>query len=174
MKAIGTAICMLVLLGYYPAMATPFVLTLQSAKATCSNIDFINKLDVKIGTDGPLTTLNVKYDIVKEIPQDAMCKTDFFKKEGDEYKKLPLSLIPENCCKVFENDIYKKSMEKQNVPKQCPLKEGSYSLENYTLNTDKWSEDVERGEYKAQFTMAQPSGECLYGQETEWKIADKV
>lgn len=65
-------------------------------------------------------------------------------------------------------------MSQNNLINIFLLLQGSYSLENYTLNTDKWSEDVERGEYKAQFTMAQPSGECLYGQETEWKIADKV
>jgi hypothetical protein len=53
-------------------LQTPFVLTLQSAKAICSNADFINKLELKTGIDGPLTTLNVKYDIVKEIPQDAV------------------------------------------------------------------------------------------------------
>jgi hypothetical protein len=50
-------------------------LTLQSAKATCSHADFINVKEIKIGTDGPQTTLNVKYDIVKEIPQDAIVST---------------------------------------------------------------------------------------------------
>jgi hypothetical protein len=48
------------------------------------------------------------------------------KKEGDEYRKLPFSIMPENCCKIlFENDIFKKAMENQNVPKECPLKEVS-------------------------------------------------
>lgn len=51
--------------------------------------------------------------------------------------------------------------------------QGSYSVENYTMNADKWSENVQPGEFRAQFMMTQPSGQCLYGQETDWKITDK-
>jgi len=59
-------------LFYHFFLQTPFVLTLEGAKATCSNEDFIKNVEVKVGTDGPLATLNIKYDIVKEIPQDAI------------------------------------------------------------------------------------------------------
>jgi hypothetical protein len=46
-------------------------------------------------------------------------------------------------------------------------------LENYNVNTGKLPESVQHGEYKALFMMTLTSGECVYGQETEWKIADK-
>jgi hypothetical protein len=51
---------------------------------------------------------------------------EFFKKEGGEYKKMPVDIPADTCCKmVFENEAYKKSMENQNVPKSCPVKEVS-------------------------------------------------
>jgi hypothetical protein len=67
-------VCMYVILHLFIpfSLQTPFVLTLQSAKTICSSADFINNLEMKVGTDSPLATLNVKYDIIKEIPQDAI------------------------------------------------------------------------------------------------------
>jgi hypothetical protein len=54
-----------------------------------------------------------------------------------------------------------------------PLLQGSYTLVNYVANTEDWPEGTERGEFRAEFKMTLPSGDCLYGQETYWKIADK-
>jgi hypothetical protein len=47
---------------------------------------------------------------------------EFFKKEGNEYKKMPVNFQPVNCCEMVFNDMYAKTMEKQNVPKSCPIK----------------------------------------------------
>jgi hypothetical protein len=44
---------------------------------------------------------------------------------------------------------------------------------NYVMDTEKWPEEIERGEFRAELKMALPSGDCLYGQQTDWKIADK-
>jgi hypothetical protein len=41
------------------------------------------------------------------------------------------------------------------------------------MNTEKWPEDIQRGEFRAAFNMSLPSGDCLYGQETDWKVTDK-
>jgi hypothetical protein len=51
-------------------------LTLQAVKTICSNADFINNVEVKVGTDGPVPSLNTKYDVVKEIPHDAQVSTN--------------------------------------------------------------------------------------------------
>jgi hypothetical protein len=47
---------------------------------------------------------------------------EYFKKEGDEYKKIPGGEVSDNCCKIYESEMYKQSMENQNVPKSCPIK----------------------------------------------------
>jgi hypothetical protein len=41
------------------------------------------------------------------------------------------------------------------------------------MNTETWPEDIQRGEFRAAFKMTLPSGDCLYGQETDWKVTDK-
>lgn len=51
------------------------------------------------------------------------CGIEFFQKEGEEYKKMSVAFPPDNCCKVFSNEMLKKAMEKQNIPKGCPIKE---------------------------------------------------
>jgi hypothetical protein len=50
------------------------------------------------------------------------CGIDFFKKEGDVYKKMEFAMAPDSCCNIINNDKFKKVMEKQNVPKECPFK----------------------------------------------------
>lgn len=50
------------------------------------------------------------------------CGTEFFKKEGDAYNKLPFAIAPDNCCNILSNNKYKEAMETQNVPKECPIK----------------------------------------------------
>jgi hypothetical protein len=68
------------------------------------------------------------------------CGTEFFKKEGDEYKKLPFSIAPENCCEILSNDRYKQAMANQTLPKECPIKAVSIIIfqpvtgVKYTLN----------------------------------------
>jgi hypothetical protein len=56
---------------------TPFVMTIQAVRTTCSNGGFIQNIESKVGTDGPVPSLNNKYTIVKEIPQDALVSMDF-------------------------------------------------------------------------------------------------
>jgi hypothetical protein len=63
------------MLFYCSTIQTPVALTIQATKITCSDEAFIKDLEVKIMTDGPKTTLNNKYEIVKEIPQDALVST---------------------------------------------------------------------------------------------------
>jgi hypothetical protein len=58
------------------ALQTPFTLTLQAVRSSCSNADFIQNIEVTVGTDGPVPALNTKYDIVKEIPQDVLVSTN--------------------------------------------------------------------------------------------------
>jgi hypothetical protein len=50
---------------------------------------------------------------------------EYFKKEGEEYKNMTVDAISANCCKTYDDENYKKSMENQNVPKSCPVKEVS-------------------------------------------------
>jgi hypothetical protein len=60
---------------------------------------------------------------------------EFFKKEGNEYKKMPFDLEPDNCCTmVIDTDMYKKFMENQNVPKSCPVKEVSIVIHNPVIS----------------------------------------
>jgi hypothetical protein len=48
---------------------------------------------------------------------------EFFKKEGEEYKKMPIDIPSDTCCTMlFANEMYQKAMEKQNAPKECPVK----------------------------------------------------
>ncbi|XP_023713405.1 uncharacterized protein LOC111867630 [Cryptotermes secundus] len=173
MKAIVAVLCVLGVLGSHPTLATPFVMTLQAVRTTCSNGDFIISKDVRVGTDGPVPTLNSKYDIVKDLPKDVQCGTEFFKKEGDEYNKLPFAMDPSDCCNILTTEKYKEAMEKQNVPKDCPIKAGSYELKNFIVDTEPMSDDIQRGEFRAAFKMTLPSGDCLYGEETDWKVTDK-
>jgi len=35
---------------------------------------------------------------------------------------MDAGIPPDNCCKMLFNDMYNKAMEKQNVPKSCPIK----------------------------------------------------
>jgi len=35
---------------------------------------------------------------------------------------MPLDFQPDNCCKTMFNEVYLKAMEKQNIPKSCPIK----------------------------------------------------
>jgi hypothetical protein len=60
---------------YCSILQTPVAITIQAVKVICSDENFIKDLDVKIMTDGPKTTLNAKYEIVKEIPKDALVST---------------------------------------------------------------------------------------------------
>jgi hypothetical protein len=57
---------------FHFSLQTPFSLTLQAVKTSCSNAEFIQNIEENVGTDGPLPGLNTKYDIVKEIPQDVL------------------------------------------------------------------------------------------------------
>jgi hypothetical protein len=50
------------------------------------------------------------------------CGADFFKKEGDVYNKLSFAIAPDSCCNILSNEKYKKAMENQSVPKECPIK----------------------------------------------------
>jgi hypothetical protein len=50
------------------------------------------------------------------------CGVDIFKKEGDVYKKMEFAIAPHSCCNTINNENFKKAMEKQNVPKECPMK----------------------------------------------------
>jgi hypothetical protein len=49
----------------------------------------------------------------------------FFKKEGEgeEYKNMTADIRSVNCCILFES--YNRTLENQNVPKSCPVKEVS-------------------------------------------------
>jgi hypothetical protein len=50
------------------------------------------------------------------------CGIDFFKKEGGVYKKMSFAVAPDSCCQIINNEKFKQAMEKQNVPKECPIK----------------------------------------------------
>jgi hypothetical protein len=54
------------------------------------------------------------------------------------------------------------------------LLQGNYELKNFVVNTEKWPEEIERGEFRAAFKMTLASGDCVFGQDTDWKIADKA
>jgi transcriptional regulator of met regulon len=47
---------------------------------------------------------------------------EYFKKEGEEYKNMTADVTPVKCCKIYDDENYKKSVENQNVPKSCPIK----------------------------------------------------
>jgi hypothetical protein len=56
---------------------------------------------------------------------------EIFMKEGGEYKKMPVDIPDDTCCNMLlENEMYKKTMENQNVPKSCPVKEVSIISHN--------------------------------------------
>jgi hypothetical protein len=62
---------------------------------------------------------------------------EILKKEGEEYKKLPVDFAADTCCKMlFEEEEYRKAMAKYNVPKSCPVKEVSIITHNpvFSLN----------------------------------------
>jgi len=53
------------------------------------------------------------------------------------------------------------------------LLQGKYELLDYFMPSNKMSEDADRGEYEIQFKMSSPSGSCVYGLDTFFKIVDK-
>jgi hypothetical protein len=63
---------------FHFVLQTPFVLTLQGVRTVCSNGDFVSNTDAKVGTDGPMPSLNSKYDIVKDLPEDVLVSRNVF------------------------------------------------------------------------------------------------
>ncbi|PSN57293.1 hypothetical protein C0J52_02533 [Blattella germanica] len=160
--------CFFALVVYHAhAGGTPNV-KLSEAKPTCENEDFI--ADFESSIDEPTRNLNMKYRLIKDIPPDADCETMFFKQsaDGKDYEQLPIALEKENCCEaIFEEPMYKKAMENQNLPKECPIKAGTYSISN--MKMDDPPDDVEAGMYMADFKMTQKD-KCLYGMQTYWNV----
>ncbi|XP_069701337.1 uncharacterized protein [Periplaneta americana] len=152
----------------------PVVVTLKDANATCSNMDFMKPAELQITTSGSIATLGINFSIINDIPENAICATEFYKKEEDMCKELVFELAAENCCKfLFDNSMYKKIMESNNTPKQCPITKGEYSISNYSIDTSDLSDKIDRGDFCVKFSMRLPSGKCLYGMTTEYEVRDK-
>lgn len=50
------------------------------------------------------------------------CETLFYKNVDGNFKKSPIGIAAAPCCEVmFENELFKRIMENQTVPKACPF-----------------------------------------------------
>ncbi|KDR14445.1 uncharacterized protein LOC110834486 [Zootermopsis nevadensis] len=171
MIAISTVIWALTILVYHHAQGDPsYEIQITEIKSISDNKEYVDPVELSAGT----STISIKSTVKKEVPQDAICETLFYKNVDGNFKKSPIGIAAAPCCEVmFENELFKRIMENQNVPKACPFTPGTYSVENYALDTSK-HKNPPRGEYRANFTASLPSEGIIYGVLLTFSIVDKA
>ncbi|GFG35430.1 hypothetical protein Cfor_05636 [Coptotermes formosanus] len=144
-------------------------------KSTSNNKDYVDPVETSIGKDGSQSTLTIKATVKKEIPQDMMCQTKFYRKDDGEFKTAIFTMGPVPCCEISKYDVFKRIIDTQNVPKSCPFVPGTYSVDKYSFDRNRYK-DVPRGEYLASFTAYLPTGDntVIYGIDLNYKIVDKA
>ncbi|PNF27838.1 hypothetical protein B7P43_G09175 [Cryptotermes secundus] len=178
MKLINAVICALVILLHQQAQADEdpsYEIQVTNVTPFADTKEYVDLVEGTTGEDGSKTTFSLKATVIKDVPEDAICQTTFYKKQDGEFKKNPFGIVPTPCCDLlFQNEIFKHIMETQNVPKACPFKKGTYSVDNYAFDTNRYK-NAPRGEYRANFTAYLPSESkpIIYGVDLTFKIVDK-
>lgn len=177
MKVISAVICTLVILVHHiNAQEDPsYDVEFTDIKSTSSNKDYIDPVDVAIEKDGSKSTITIKATVKKEIPQDTICQTKFYRKEDGEFKTAMFTMGPVPCCEISKFGVFNRIIQTHNVPKACPFVPGSYSVDKYSFDTSRYK-DIPRGEYLANFTAFLPNEDktIIYGIDLTYKVADKA
>ncbi|PSN57287.1 hypothetical protein C0J52_02535 [Blattella germanica] len=140
----------------------------------CRNVEYLDSANVDVKEEDTKWTLNITSNIIKEIPEDAICETKFYRMVDQEWKKSSYHITPGPCCKIFvDNEFYQKFAENQMVPKECPIKPGFYGIQNFVADYADKCDDAPRGEFKAVFTATADPGGCLLQFQVGFKITDK-
>ncbi|XP_069700782.1 uncharacterized protein [Periplaneta americana] len=176
MKTTIAVICALVILGRQTFGDERAVnIEITETKITCQNNEYITNVELSSGSEDGKTTFTSKCTVVKEIPQDATCATDFYKKGDDgEFKKSAFAVSPSPCCEVmYDNEMYKKLLKGQKFPEKCPFGPGDYAVENYVIDHKNYAK-APLGEFRANFSSYEKdSKKCIYGAVVTVKITEK-
>ncbi|XP_045477578.1 uncharacterized protein LOC123682816 [Harmonia axyridis] len=92
----------------------------QYGTATCSSNKF----------NATTFLINVRMNLTKDIPTDAMLAVDIYKLSDNTYKKTALSM-KRKLCQFMESGEFKMMWssymdERFNIPKKCPFSRGYY------------------------------------------------
>ncbi|PSN57288.1 hypothetical protein C0J52_02534 [Blattella germanica] len=177
MKVACAGICFLVLVvGLSVADdGKPCEMKVTSVNILCQDKVYTDDVAMAFTEEGTKLIFNSKGTVKKELPADAVCEANFYKMTDEGWKKGSFAIDPTPCCDlVKENEVYVKLAEKHNVPKECPVKEGSYSVDKWEYDYAPKCEKTPRGEFKAEFTSKHSSGECLFSYEVVVKVTDKA
>ncbi|KAJ9591540.1 hypothetical protein L9F63_001894 [Diploptera punctata] len=141
----------------------------------CKNDEYIGEATVSVKEDGSNIIFNGNTVVVKALPEDVQCVMEAYNKDdGGNWNAIPGDFPSGPCCKLLqEHEAYKKFKDHPMVKDNCPAKEGSYNMENLTVEKKECDDKIPKGDYKVTFKSATPDGKCMYTTNTYVTVADQ-